>query len=130
VPTIAVYLWRAGLEPEARSYWTTRRIDIPPDGEVEMHTVAHAAELSLYLGLPELAALCHQRLQAYAGMVVSLGASMALGPVEAYLAFASAAAGDPAAAGAEIEQALERARGWGLHAFVAWVESLRARYRF
>jgi hypothetical protein len=129
-PTVAVYLWRAGLEDEARDYWTSRSPAIAPDGEVEMHAVAHAAELSLYLGLPALAAVCHQRLRAYAGMVVSLGGSMALGPVEAYLAFASAAAGDPATAGAEAGRGLERARGWGLDAFVAWVGDVRARYCF
>jgi hypothetical protein len=129
-PTVAVYLWRAGLEPEARTYHAARRITIPPDGEVEMHTVAHAAELSLYLGLPEVAATCHERLSAYVGMVVSLGASMALGPVEAYLAFASAAAGDRAAAGVEADRAVERAHEWGLSVFVTWFESVRATYGF
>jgi hypothetical protein len=129
-PTVAVYLWRAGLEPEARTYHAARRITIPPDGEVEMHTVAHAAELSLYLGLPEVAATCHERLSAYVGMVVSLGASMALGPVEAYLAFASAAAGDRAAAGVEADRAVERAHEWGLSVFVTWFESVRSTYGF
>jgi hypothetical protein len=130
VPTVAIYLWRAGLEAEARTYFAARRLTVPPDGEVEMHTVAHAAELSLYLDIPEMAAVCHQRLKAYGGMVVSLGASMALGPVEAYLAFASAAAGDLASAASEADQALARAREWELDAFVAWFEGVRSTYGF
>jgi DNA-binding SARP family transcriptional activator len=130
VPTIAVYLWRAGLEPEARSYWATHPIDIPAEGEVEMHTVAHAAELSLYLGLPELGAVCHRRLEPYAGMVVSLGSSMALGPVDAYLALAAAAAGDVATARADADRGLERAREWGLDVFVAWFGGVRSAYGF
>jgi hypothetical protein len=129
-PTVVVYLWRAGQEAEARSYLAQRPITIPPDGEVELHTVAHAAELSLYLDRPEMAAVCQQRLKAYVGMVVSLGASMALGPVEAYLAFASAAAGAREAAAAEADRAVERAREWELDVFVAWREGVRATYRF
>jgi hypothetical protein len=130
VPTVAVYLWRAGLEPEARSYWATRGFDIPPDGEVEMHTVAHAAELALYLGLPEIGDVCHRRLAPYVGMVVSLGSSMALGPVEAYLAMAAAAAGERDTAGAQADRALERSREWGLDVFVSWFEGVRTTYGF
>ncbi|GAA1967699.1 BTAD domain-containing putative transcriptional regulator [Nocardioides panacihumi] len=130
VPTVAVYLWRAGLEAEARTYFAARRLAVPADGEVELHTVAHAAELSLYLGIPDMAAVCYKRLKSYAGMTVSLGASMALGPVEAYLAFAAAAAGDKATAGVEADRALAQAREWELAVFVDWFEGLRSAYGF
>ncbi|GAB7004035.1 hypothetical protein JCM18899A_15070 [Nocardioides sp. AN3] len=130
VPTIAVYLWRAGQRDEARAYVAERGLEIPPDGEVELHTVAHAAEMSLYLDLPEMAGVCHQRLSAYPGMMVSLGASLAIGPVEAYLAFAAAAAGDPATAAAEADLAVARAQEWGLDVFIAWLEGVRSTYGF
>jgi hypothetical protein len=130
VPTIGVYLWRAGREAEARTHWVRNRIEIPEEGEVEMHAVAHGAELSLYLGLPELGAVCRRRLGVYSGMMVSLGSSLALGPVDAYLALGAAAAGDLEAAAADAERGLERARAWGLDVFVTWFEGLRATYGF
>ena len=130
IPTIGVYLWRAGREAEARTHWRRNPIEIPEQGEVEMHAVAHAAELSLYLGLPDVAAICHRRLGVYSGMMVSLGSSLALGPVDAYLALAAAAAGDLDTARADADRGLERAREWGLDVFVSWFEGLRAAYGF
>jgi len=129
-PTISVYHWRAGLHDEAR--WHHRQVGAPitEDNDVHLHTVAHAAELSLYLADADLARLCLGRITKYSGMAVSLGSSMALGPVDLYLACAAAAAGDLETAGRYADAALGRAREWGLRALIDWFEGVRSTYGF
>ncbi|SFB72278.1 Transcriptional regulatory protein, C terminal [Nocardioides terrae] len=129
-PTIAVYHWRAGLYDEARWHHRQAGAPITEDTEVPLHTVAHAAELSLYLADADLAQRCARRLTNYSGMAVSLGSSMALGPVDLYLACAAAAAGDAEAAHRDADAALDRAREWGLDALIAWFEGVRSTYGF
>ncbi|MGB0098973.1 MAG: BTAD domain-containing putative transcriptional regulator [Nocardioides sp.] len=128
--TIAVYLWRAGREEDARAVYAERGAPLDHDNDISMLAWAHAAELALYLGLPELASDAYARLAPYAGANTCAGSALALGPVDVYLAAAAAATGELALAARHAEDALTLAERWGIPAYATWVRELRAAHGF
>ncbi|MEP9385305.1 BTAD domain-containing putative transcriptional regulator [Nocardioides cheoyonin] len=136
--SVAVYLWRAGEHERARSYAAERgalgEATLDHENEVSLLAWCHAAELALYLrddeGWDEHAAAAYDRLLPYAGRSCSTtGGALALGPVDAYLAMAAAAAGKAESARCHADAALALALDWEIPAFGDWFAGLRAAYR-
>ncbi len=53
-----------------------------------------------------------------------------MGPVDAFLAFAAAASGEPELAGQHADAALQLCEEWELPLAARWVRDLRERYSF
>ncbi|HYF72754.1 MAG TPA: AAA family ATPase, partial [Nocardioides sp.] len=110
--SIAVYLWRAGEHDRARAVYAERGAPLDHDNDVSLLAWCHAAELSLYLGEPQLAARAYDLIAPNAGMNTCAGSALALGPVDSYLAMAAAATGERALAARHAEDALALAEAW------------------
>ncbi|WP_238006249.1 AAA family ATPase [Dactylosporangium sp. AC04546] len=131
--TIAVYLLvlvRAGHRDEAaavleRSGWV-------PDGGSWAATsdLAIAAHAAYVARRPQFAAEVYERLAPYAGRPATAGSGGALGPVDAFLALAAAAAGERAMAARHADDAAALAAAWNLPLVTEWLAALRADGRF
>ncbi|WP_395692619.1 BTAD domain-containing putative transcriptional regulator [Nocardioides sp.] len=128
--SIAVYLWRAGEPDRARAVYAERGAPLDHANDISMLAWAHAAELALYLGEPTVAAGAYERLAPLAGHNTCAGSSLALGPVDAYLALAAAAVGEREVAARHAEDALALADAWDVPLVAAWLRDLRATYGF
>ena len=65
--SVAVYLWRAGEQDQAREYYAEHGARLDHENEISLLAWCHAAELALYLGERDLAAGAYERLVPYAG---------------------------------------------------------------
>ncbi|HEU5037129.1 MAG TPA: BTAD domain-containing putative transcriptional regulator [Nocardioides sp.] len=128
--SIAVYLWRAGEHDRARALYAERGAPLEHDNDISLLAWAHAAELALYLGEPTLAADAYAKLAPLAGLNTCAGSSLALGPVDSYLALAAAATGERDLAAKHAEEALVLADAWGIPLVSAWLRGLREEYGF
>jgi hypothetical protein len=128
--SIAVYLWRAGEQDRARQVYAERGAPLDHDNDISLLAWAHAAELALYLGEAELGAGAYERLRPYAGLNTCAGSSLALGPVDGYLALAAAAGGDLASAGRHADEALALCEAWRTPLVAAWLDEVRRCHRF
>lgn len=128
--SVAVYLWRAGEQDKARAVHAERGAPLDHDNDISLLAWAHAAELALYLGDPALAAGAYERLAPLAGLNTCAGSSLALGPVDTYLALAAAAAGERELAARHAEDALALAAAWDVPLVAQWLRGLRASYGF
>jgi hypothetical protein len=128
--SIAVYLWRAGEHERARRVYAERGAPLDHDSDISLLAWAHAAELALYLGEADLGRHAHERLAPYAGLNTCAGSSLALGPVDTYLALAAAARGDLALAGQHADDAVALAKSWGIPLVADWLAGLRDAHGF
>ncbi|WP_343905365.1 BTAD domain-containing putative transcriptional regulator [Nocardioides aquiterrae] len=128
--SIAVYLWRAGEPDKAREVYAERGAPLDHDNDISLLAWAHAAELALYLGEPALAAGAYARLAPLAGLNTCAGSSLALGPVDTYLALAAAATGERDLAAKHADDALALADAWGVPQLASWLRDLRAEHGF
>lgn len=123
--SIAVYLWRAGEPDRARAVYAERGAPLDHDNDISLLAWAHAAELSLYLGEPALAAGAYGRLAPFAGLNTCAGSSFALGPVDSYLALAAAATGERELAARHADEALALAAAWDVPLVAGWLRTIR-----
>jgi hypothetical protein len=102
----------------------------PEDSELAGYLDCHAAEISLRLGDPEVAAQCYLRLTPYAGRTGQAGSALNAGPVDAFLAMAAAATGETVRAVEHADAAVALMDGWGLSVGRAWFDGLREQFGF
>jgi DNA-binding SARP family transcriptional activator len=122
-PLLATML-RAGRREEARRRYAEHGIDLDLDRDqwIALLRDCMAAEVAFGLGDRALGARTHELLAPYAGLPCSSGSATALGPVDGWLALASAAAGDSGGAARHAADALALASDWRIPAFTAWLE--------
>jgi hypothetical protein len=126
--SVAVYLWRAGEHERARAYFAEHGAPLEHDNDITLLASCHAAELALYLGDRQLASASYQLLVPFVGLNACAGSSLALGPVDTYLALAAAATGELDLAARHAEDALALAEAWEVPLVAAWLrEERRAR---
>jgi hypothetical protein len=126
--TIQWLLVRAGRLDEARA---VRTEPVPStDDWVSMFHYCSAAEVAFALGRREAARTLYQWLSPYAGRVCSAGFSVAVGPVDAFLALAAVAAGEPELAGRHADRALELCAEWEIPLSAQWLREQRDRGGF
>jgi hypothetical protein len=120
--TIQWMLVRAGRLDEARALGNL----VPStDDWVAMHHHCIAAEIAFALGQPEAGRALYQWLSPYAGRVCSAGFSVAIGPVDAFLALAARAAGERDIAARHAERALELCAEWEIPLVAQWMREQR-----
>jgi hypothetical protein len=129
-PSIAVYLWRAGEQDQARALHAEHGAPLDPLGSLSLLAWCHGAELALYLGDSALAADAYDRLAPLAGRSGCASSVLALGPVDAYLAMAAAATGERDLAVRHADDALALVESWGIPHFGAWFQGLRSTYGY
>lgn len=128
--SIAVYLWRAGEVDRARAFVAEHPVSLEHHNDVSLLGWAHGAELALYLHDALLGADAYALLAPLAGRCACGGSSLAIGPVDAYLAMAAAAAGEREVAGRHADDAARLAVEWEIPLFGAWFAGLRDDYGF
>jgi hypothetical protein len=110
--------------------YAERGAPLEHDNDVSLIAWAHAAELALYLAEPTLAAGAYEKLAPLAGMNTCAGSSLALGPVDCFLAAAAAATGERELAARHADDALALAAAWDVPLVADWLRGLRAAYDF
>jgi hypothetical protein len=128
--SVAAMLWHAGRVDEARSWTATHPPQLDHDDWFSSLAWAHAAEVALLTGDRDLGARVADLFAPYVGESVRCGSAVASGPVDLYLAIALKAAGDDQAATVQADRAAELCRSWEIPLVGAWLERLRAEYRF
>lgn len=123
-------LVRAGAGAEAaavvdRSGWV-------PDGTSWAATfdLAVGAHVAYAARRPRFAAQVYEQLAPHAGRPAAAGSGAALGPVDAFLALAAAAAGERTLATRHADEAAALATAWDLPLVAEWLAGLRARGGF
>ncbi|GAA1142052.1 BTAD domain-containing putative transcriptional regulator [Kribbella jejuensis] len=121
-------LVRAGRLDDARAI---RTAPVPAtDDWVSMHHYCAAAEVAFALGRPDAARTVYRWLSPYAGRVCSAGFSVAIGPVDAFLALAAMATGERELAGRHADRALELCDEWEIPLAAQWLREQRDRGGF
>ena len=128
--SIATYLCRAGDLEGGRTYYRAHGAPLEHDDEVSLLAWCHAGELALHLGEQALGRAVLPLLEPYAGRNCSVGQALSDGPVDAYLAFAAAAAGLGEVARRHAENAERLAATWRIQAFGRRFAEMRRRHRF
>lgn len=113
-----------------RAVYAERGAPLEHDNDISLPARAHAAELALYLGEPALAAGAYARLAPLAGLNTCAGSSLALGPVDSYLAPAAAATGERDLAAKHADAALALAEAWEVPRVASWLRGLRDEHGF
>ena len=128
-PVVAALLLRLGLTDEARAL--VPAIDVEePETWFSMLVWCTAGEVALQVGDPGLGAAVYARAAPYSGGLCVGGSGAPLGPIDAFLAFAAAAAGDTAAASAHADRALDQCTAWGVPLVAQWLRDQRDRHGF
>jgi hypothetical protein len=125
-PLLAMML-RAGQEDRARRRYAEHGLDLDHDNWYSLMHHCMAGEAAFGLGERELGARVLELVAPYAGRPCSAGAAAAVGPVDAWLAMAAAAAGDHARARRHADDAEALAERWRIPAFAAWFAGVRRR---
>jgi DNA-binding SARP family transcriptional activator len=125
-PLLAMML-RAGQEDRARRRYAEHGLDLDHDNWYSLMHHCMAGEAAFGLGERELGARVLELVTPYAGRPCSAGAAAAVGPVDAWLAMAAAAAGDHARARRHADDAEALAERWRIPAFAAWFAGVRRR---
>ncbi|MGH1562957.1 BTAD domain-containing putative transcriptional regulator [Mumia sp. DW29H23] len=124
------FLTRLGNLDAARAMYEATKPTVDDDSWIAPMIWGFGAEVALALGLPDLAAQAYARLAPIAGGVLSAGSTMAMGPVDAFLALAAAATGDRERAARHADDALALAREWDVPLVEEWLLHQRDAYRF
>jgi DNA-binding SARP family transcriptional activator len=122
---VIALMLRAGQKAEAQEWYAARGVPLPADDWFSVLNLCMAAEAAFGLGLPDLAAEVYERLAPFAGRPCSAGGAVALGPVDAFLALAAAAAGERLVATRHAEDALARCAQWQIPLIAAWIRVQR-----
>ncbi len=128
--TVVAALWRAGLTEEARAHRASHEIRLEGEDTFALLNWGMAAEVALQLGEPALGARAHDLLLPYAGRSCSVGSGLASGPVDLYLAFADAAAGETERAAGHADDAERLCAEWQIPLAAQWLRDQRDRYGF
>ena len=120
-----LYTLRGGDAPAARALYAGRRLDLDASGWVSMLVWAAAAGISPWIPDRRLAADTYGRLAPYAGRSACVGSSMAMGPVDAYLALAAVAVGDTELAARHGDDALALMERWRIPLAAEWFREQR-----
>ncbi|WP_198289928.1 AfsR/SARP family transcriptional regulator [Nocardioides sp. Iso805N] len=128
--TIATYLCRTGDLRGGRTYYRAHGAPLDHDNEISLLAWCHAAELALHLGERALARAALPLIEPYAGRTCSAGQALTDGPVDAYLAYAAAAAGQHELARAHAQATERLSEEWQIPAFAAHFAEMRRRHRF
>ncbi|HET9842737.1 MAG TPA: AAA family ATPase, partial [Nocardioides sp.] len=128
--TVVTALWRAGLPEDARAYREAHEIRLESEDTFSLLNWAMAAEVALHLEDPGLGSAAHRLLFPYAGRSCSVGSGFASGPVDLYLAFAAAAAGETSRATAHADDAAALCEEWRIPLAAQWLRDQRERYGF
>lgn len=128
-PLVAL-LQRVGRPQEARTYAAAHPIDLERDDWFALLTWCCAGEAALGLGDSELGAAAYRRAAPYAGRPCIAGSGAAMGPVDAFLALAAAAAGELPTATAHADRALQLCAEWRIPVAAQWLRDHRERSGF
>jgi DNA-binding SARP family transcriptional activator len=128
--TIVTALCRAGLVEEAREHRTGHEIRLDGEDTFTLLNWSMAGEAALHLGEPDLGAAVHRLLLPFAGRSCSVGSGFSSGPVDLYLAFAAAAAGESERAAAHADDAARLCARWQLPVVARWLAGQRERHGF
>jgi DNA-binding SARP family transcriptional activator len=123
-------LIRLGRLDEARAFRADHEIDLGGDTWFSLLPWALGAEAALALGDRGLAATTYELLAPHAGHMACAGSGTALGPVDAFLAMAAAAAGEADLAARHADAALALCRDWRIPLAADWLVDQRDRYSF
>ncbi len=126
----AGFLVRRGRIDDARTLYARTTPTIEDSSWIAPMIWGFGAEVALALDLPDLASKAYTLLAPLAGGVLSAGSTMALGPVDAYLALASAASGRPEQASRHADDALALAATWNIPLVEEWILHQRDAYGF
>ncbi|MEI8412372.1 MULTISPECIES: BTAD domain-containing putative transcriptional regulator [unclassified Kribbella] len=127
--TVQWLLVRAGRLDEARAMGEGVLVPATDDW-VSMHQRCVAAEVAFALKEPDAARALYQWLSPYAGRICSAGFSVAIGPVDAFLAFAAMATGEREIAARHADAALELCAEWEIPLVAQWWREQRDRGGF
>lgn len=128
--TVVAALCRAGRTGEARAHRAAHEIRLDDEDTFSLLNWSMAAEVALQLGEPELGATVHRLLLPYAGRSCCVGSGFASGPVDLYLAFAAAAAGESARATEHADEAARLCAAWEIPLAARWLHDLRTVHGF
>jgi tetratricopeptide (TPR) repeat protein len=128
--TVLVYWLRAGEPDRANACWRQHPVDLGDNDWFSMLNWTSAAEAALWLGDRTLAAAAYERLAPYAGRSSCAGSGNANGPVDAFLAHASAAVGETELAARHADRALELCEEWQIPLAAQWLRDQRSRHAF
>jgi hypothetical protein len=123
--SLLVTMLRAGQEDRARRYYAEHGVELDHDTWFSLLHHCMAGEVAFRLGEKDLGARVLARIAPFAGRPCSAGAAVAVGPVDAWLALAAAAAGDAARARRHADDAGALAARWEIPAFAAWFARVR-----
>jgi DNA-binding SARP family transcriptional activator len=128
--TITALLCRVGREAEARQFLEEHDLDISGDWWFSPMIWAMAAETSMYLRLPDLAATTYGLLLDLKGRPASAGSGTALGPVDAFLAMAAEATGERDLATRHAQDASRLCEEWRIPLAGEWFARIRSKHGF
>jgi DNA-binding SARP family transcriptional activator len=127
--TVQWMLVRAGRLDEARALGLGNLVPATDDW-LSLHQHCIAAELAFALEHPEAGRVLYRWLSPYAGRVCSAGFSVAIGPVDAFLALAAMATGEHEIATSHADTAMELCAEWGIPLVAQWLRAQRDRGGF
>ena len=110
--TAATYRWRSGDTAAALALLTEHPVELAEESYLAPLDWANAACVALFTEDPALGARSRDLLTPWSGSSCSIGSGMASGPIDVYLALATAAAGDRAAAATVADRALDQCDAW------------------
>ncbi|MGC4111029.1 MAG: BTAD domain-containing putative transcriptional regulator [Nocardioides sp.] len=128
--TVVTALCRAGRVDEARAHRDAHEIRLEGEDIFSLLNWCMSAEAALHLEDPALGRAAYSLLAPYAGRSCCVGSGFTSGPVDLYLAFAAAAAGELDAAAAHADHALGLCEAWRLPLPAQWLRDQRDRYGF
>jgi DNA-binding SARP family transcriptional activator len=127
---VVSYLWRSGREDAARAHYEAHPIDLTGEDWFSLLNWGMAADVSLHLADPALAADAYDRLLPFAGYSCCAGSGNHLGPVDQFLALAAAARGDRDLAARHADDAERLCAQWQIPLAARWLRDQRERYGF
>lgn len=127
---IATYMLRSGDADAARAYLAERPAQLDIVNWFSLLNWACAAEAAAGIGDPDLGARTYALLAPYAGCSACAGSGSVIGPVDAFLALAAAAAGETATATRHADDALVLMGKWQIPLAAQWLRDQRDRHAF
>ncbi len=127
---VAMFMIRAGQIERARAYLQDDPIDLSGDTWFSLFTWGAAAEVALALGDADLGAESYALLAPFAGRACCANSSVAMGPVDAFLALAAAASGANEVATTHADQAIDLCQTWDVPMVTAWLQDHRDAHHF
>jgi hypothetical protein len=126
-------LWmlvRAGRIDEARTEYERSTVVLDEDGWLALFERCIVAEIAFALGHADDARAMYRWLAPYAGRCAMAGFGSALGPVDAHLALAAAAAGEREVATRHADDAMKLCGDWDIPLAARWLRGHRDRGGF